>query len=188
MCFFFQNFHVHAFVHSDVWNIFQEGNIYVMKNFVTRVASRTLRPVSFNISILLTNLTTINHCPLNTPTIPRHKFEIVELDEIYNIASSYDPVEIHVYTIGEWNLQHYSIVYITHVLSILLWYDLFCIQILLELFRISNLLKSYTPVMVTQFMFAYSFTMEGLSFLLICCVNFLHFYYISIIDTCKDRP
>lgn len=78
-----EDYHVHAFVHSEIWNDLQnhvfEGNIYDFKNFVTQNATGTFRPVNTNMSIVLTNLTIVTPVLLEVGTIPGYKFDILML-------------------------------------------------------------------------------------------------------------
>lgn len=100
----FQNYHVHAFAHPNVWhnlaNMIVEGNAYDFHNFVTREPAGRLRPVSSDRSIVLTNSTTVQPVPLEVITIPRHKFELVTLTELYNLARSYPSDEAPLYAAG----------------------------------------------------------------------------------------
>lgn len=49
----------------------------------------------------------MNPVPQEVSTIPRHKFEIVELGEVCNIARSYAPDETPIYVTGDLNIQLY---------------------------------------------------------------------------------
>lgn len=81
-----------------------ERNIYDIKYFITREVTGTLRPISSNVSILLKNLAIVNHVHVDASTIPRHKFEIIELGQVFNIASSYAADEILIHAIDKSNL------------------------------------------------------------------------------------
>lgn len=100
-----QDYHVHAFVYSDDWNAFRnllfEGNVYDFTNFITREATGSLRPVSTGISIVFTSHTRAQPVPLEVTTIPRHKFEITPIGDLYDLAMSYVADDSPVYAIGD---------------------------------------------------------------------------------------
>lgn len=68
-------------------NVLFEGNAYDISHFVTRQAIGILRPVSSRIIIVLNNSTTIQPVPLEATMIPMHKFEIIELGELFNMPA-----------------------------------------------------------------------------------------------------
>lgn len=88
-----QNHHVHAFLDPDEWNIFQniihEGNMYVLQNFQVKESTGNLRPVSSNMSIVFTHMTTMTPLVDDLPAIPMHKFEFVQLQDLRNFCNSY---------------------------------------------------------------------------------------------------
>lgn len=93
-------------MHHANWNGFAnvifEGNLYEITNFVVRQATGALKPVSSTTCIVLTQ-STIAEQILNdaiTP-IPMHKFELVELEELYDIVKSYPLDEIPANAIGD---------------------------------------------------------------------------------------
>lgn len=77
-----------------------EGNIYDLQHFVTTAATGTLRPVSSNMSIIFSIFTTVQPVPLEASTIPRHKFEVVELSDLYNFPRFYAAADTPLYSIG----------------------------------------------------------------------------------------
>lgn len=99
-----QNVHVLAFAYPVVWNLIGnmllEGNAYDIQNFVVREPIGSMRPVSTDKCIVLINSTTVMPVPLEVITIPRHKFEIKSIDQIYEIASSYGDSLCPVHAIG----------------------------------------------------------------------------------------
>lgn len=82
-------------------NLIFEGNVYDLTNFVVKEQNGNLRPVSSNKLIVLSPITTVNHVPLEVTTIPRHKFEIVKLSDMYDRSSSNTSDETPMYGIGK---------------------------------------------------------------------------------------
>ena len=99
-----QDFHVHAFIISEAWDSLDisvfEGTTYIIENFITRRARGYLRPVTSNIDIILNESSRVTPVPLELGRIPRHKFEITELGDIYSIVSNLAPGEDSTYALG----------------------------------------------------------------------------------------
>uniref|UniRef100_A0A166G858 Replication protein A 70 kDa DNA-binding subunit B/D first OB fold domain-containing protein n=1 Tax=Daucus carota subsp. sativus TaxID=79200 RepID=A0A166G858_DAUCS len=89
--------HLEAFVVSEAWDVLQdmmfEGQVYDIYSFVCCDSTGKLRPVSSNISIVLTSQTVVLPAPNEVSTIPRHKFEITELSQLYSLTRSY-PLDV----------------------------------------------------------------------------------------------
>ncbi|KAL1803056.1 hypothetical protein ACET3Z_031703 [Daucus carota] len=98
-----EDFHVHAFVISEAWDSLDvsvfEGTTYIIENFITRRARGYLRPVTSNIDIILNESSSVTPVPLELGRIPRHKFEITELGDIYSIVSNLAPGEDSTYAL-----------------------------------------------------------------------------------------
>ncbi|WOG86548.1 hypothetical protein DCAR_0205760 [Daucus carota subsp. sativus] len=88
-----RDYHTEAFMEHEAWtdlrNIMFEGNIYDFDNVVCRASSGKLRLVSSSICIVLTCSTIVQTVPEEVATIPRHKFEITNLWDIYDLTISY---------------------------------------------------------------------------------------------------
>ncbi|KAL1811216.1 hypothetical protein ACET3Z_021281 [Daucus carota] len=97
------DFHIHAFVTAEACSnlsasIF-EGNMYVIQDFLTRRAIGTLRPVTSDICIILTENSKVTPIPLEIGRIPRNKFEITDIGDVYPIARNLAPNQLPVYSI-----------------------------------------------------------------------------------------
>lgn len=101
---FFQNTHVQAFVFPDIWKSFSgeifEGGLYIISNFYTRKATGTLRPTSSKIIIAFSNTTRVQKVEEDDFMIPRHKFELVDLSELFGIVSKYENPEAPEFSTG----------------------------------------------------------------------------------------
>lgn len=64
-----------------------EGNIYVMSNFYTKEATGSLKPVSSRFLINFSPSTTVQKLTEDDFMIPLHKFEFVDLGDLFSIAS-----------------------------------------------------------------------------------------------------
>ncbi|KAK1387611.1 hypothetical protein POM88_015789 [Heracleum sosnowskyi] len=64
-----------------------EGSIYVMSNFYTKEATGSLKPVSSKILINFSPSTTVQKLTEDDFMIPLHKFEFVDLGDLFSIAS-----------------------------------------------------------------------------------------------------
>ena len=60
-----------------------------MSNFFTREALGSLKPVSSKIIINFSPATSVELVPEDDFMIPFHKFEFVDLSELFSLASSY---------------------------------------------------------------------------------------------------
>lgn len=65
------------------------GKIYEIKNFEARISKLGHRPVKSDISFRFTDSTNVKICD-EDHSIPLHKFEIVKLDDLYNVAEPYE--------------------------------------------------------------------------------------------------
>ncbi|KAL1805562.1 hypothetical protein ACET3Z_028630 [Daucus carota] len=87
------NCHVHAYVYGDNWKKLSEpiveGGLYILSNFFTREALGSLKPVSSKIIINFSPATSVELVPEDDFMIPFHKFEFVDLSELFSLASSY---------------------------------------------------------------------------------------------------
>lgn len=103
---YIQNFHVHGFVYADNWRSIAdkmvEGGLYVITNFYTREAKGTLKPTSSNYLINFSNSTTVEKLLEDDFMIPYHKFEFVDLSELYKLASSYENVDSPEFSTGHY--------------------------------------------------------------------------------------
>lgn len=62
------------------------GGVYIVQNFIVRDAVGNLRPVSANLSLRFTNATTFVPCK-DDLIIPQHKFEFIDLGDLFAEAS-----------------------------------------------------------------------------------------------------
>lgn len=80
-------------MYADNWkayfNVIVEGGLYVISNFYTREATGTLKPTSSNIIINFSNSTHVHKLEEDDYMIPMHKFEFVDLSELFGIVSNY---------------------------------------------------------------------------------------------------
>ncbi|KAK1384251.1 hypothetical protein POM88_021986 [Heracleum sosnowskyi] len=86
------NSHVQACIYVDQCNSMadniDEGSIYVMSNFYTKEAIGSLKPVSLNFLINFPPSTTVQKLTEDDFMIPLHKFEFVDLGDLFSIASN----------------------------------------------------------------------------------------------------
>ncbi|XP_074356667.1 uncharacterized protein LOC141696422 [Apium graveolens] len=92
------DFHMHAFVYADNWRSvgkdIVEGDVYVIRNFYTREAKGTMKPTTSKYLINFSNSMTVQKLIGDDFMISRHKFEFVDLGELFSIASGYENIEI----------------------------------------------------------------------------------------------
>ncbi|KAK1360539.1 hypothetical protein POM88_045013 [Heracleum sosnowskyi] len=85
------NSHVQAFIYADQWNSIavniDEGSIYVISNFYTKEATGSCRPVSSKILINFSPSTTVQKLTEDDFMIPLHKFEFVDLGDLFSMAT-----------------------------------------------------------------------------------------------------
>lgn len=97
-----QNCHVQAFVYADKWKTISdkivEGGLYIITNFYTREATGTLRPTSSKVIINFSNSTTVEQVEVDDFMIPMHKFEFVDLSELFTVATANVDVENPVFS------------------------------------------------------------------------------------------
>ncbi|KAK1396308.1 hypothetical protein POM88_006171 [Heracleum sosnowskyi] len=98
------NSHVQAFIYADQWNSMagniDEGSIYVISNFYTKAATCSLKPVSSNFLINFSPSTIVQKLTKDDFMIPSHKFEFVDLGDLFGIASNYPNDEYPEYSTG----------------------------------------------------------------------------------------
>ncbi|KAK1395936.1 hypothetical protein POM88_005799 [Heracleum sosnowskyi] len=87
------NFHVHAYVYADKWQsiskIMVEGGLYEVSNFYTKDALGSFKPVSSKILINFSPSTKVEKIEEDDFMIPMHKFEFVDLSDLFGIVSAY---------------------------------------------------------------------------------------------------
>lgn len=85
---------MHAFVYAENWKTIAEqmveGGIYIISNFHTKEATGTLRPTTCKVIINFLNSTTVQKLPEGDYMIPMHKFEFIDLSDLFRVASSYE--------------------------------------------------------------------------------------------------
>ncbi|KAL1801822.1 hypothetical protein ACET3Z_030469 [Daucus carota] len=90
-----ENVHVHAFIYADNWTALskkisiEEGSLYTITNFYTKAAFGSFRPVSSKILINFSNSTIVEKVDTDDFMIPMHKFEFVDLGDLFKLAESY---------------------------------------------------------------------------------------------------
>lgn len=70
-----------------------EGGLYIFFNFYTKEAMGTLRPTSSEYIINFSNSTTVQKIDQDDFMIPNHKFEFVDLSELFALVSGYENVK-----------------------------------------------------------------------------------------------
>lgn len=101
--FILQDFHVHAYVYPDHWKIhvdkINEGVVYVISNIYAKEALGSLKPVSSKFFINFSPSTIIERVEEDT-MISNHKFEFVDLSDLFSVASAYVNTEFLDYSTG----------------------------------------------------------------------------------------
>ena len=101
-----QNNHIQAFVYADNWKSIAtqmiEGGLYIISNFYTREALGTLRPTSSKYIINFSNSTTVQTVDRDDFMIPSHKFEFVDLSELFTLTSTYENPDTPQLSTGEY--------------------------------------------------------------------------------------
>uniref|UniRef100_A0A161ZNE1 Replication protein A 70 kDa DNA-binding subunit B/D first OB fold domain-containing protein n=1 Tax=Daucus carota subsp. sativus TaxID=79200 RepID=A0A161ZNE1_DAUCS len=91
------NCHVHAYVYADNWKKLSgpivEGGLYILSNFFTREALGSLKLVSSKIIINVSLATSVELIPEDDFMILFHKFEFVDLSELFSLANVIRAVE-----------------------------------------------------------------------------------------------
>lgn len=99
-----QDCHVHAFIYANDWKThadkLREGAIYVVSNFYTKEALSNLKPVSSPIIINFSPSTHVEKVEEDDFMIPTHKFEFVDLSDLFSLASSYANAEYPEFSTG----------------------------------------------------------------------------------------
>ncbi|XP_074374189.1 uncharacterized protein LOC141714575 [Apium graveolens] len=84
--------HVFVFGNRVIWhdvsNIILEGNAYDIHNFIVIEPAGLLRLVSSDKIIIFVHDTIVHPVPFEVNTIPRHKFELKTIPEIFELAIS----------------------------------------------------------------------------------------------------
>ncbi|XP_074327620.1 replication factor A protein 1-like [Apium graveolens] len=85
--------HVHVFVYADNWKYHAhkivEGGVFVFSNFYTKEALGSLRPVSSKFRINFSPSTNVERVE-DDFMIARHKFEFVDLSNLFAVANAYE--------------------------------------------------------------------------------------------------
>lgn len=68
----------------------EEGGLYIISNFYTKEASGSLRPTRLKIVINFSNTTFVQKVEVDDFMIPKHKFEFIDLSDLFRVASSYE--------------------------------------------------------------------------------------------------
>ena len=133
---------MHAFVYVDNWRSvgkdIVEGGVYVISNFYTREAKGTMKPTSSKYLINFSNSTTVQKLIGDDFMIPIHKFEFVDLGELFNIASEYE------------NPDNYFVHSILHTLFINFKSILFLLKYFVD---IIGVMEEFEPVTLIDTMF-----------------------------------
>lgn len=99
-----QDCHVHAFIYADNWkslaDIINEGAVYVVSNFYTKIPNGSLKPVSTPILINFSPSTVVEKVEEDDFMIPTHKFEFVDLSDLFSLASANANVEYPEFSTG----------------------------------------------------------------------------------------
>lgn len=85
--------------------------MYVIENFVTRRAIGDLRPVTTDICIILNENSIVTLVTFELGRMPRHKFEITDLVDVYSFARNLAPNHLPVYAIGPLPLLWFSVTF-----------------------------------------------------------------------------
>ncbi|XP_074324284.1 uncharacterized protein LOC141661199 [Apium graveolens] len=87
------DYHVHVFVYADNWKYHAhkivEGGVFVFSNFYTKEALGSLRPVSSKFRINFSPSTNVERVE-DDFMIARHKFEFVDLSDLFVVANTYE--------------------------------------------------------------------------------------------------
>ncbi|KAK1356330.1 hypothetical protein POM88_049586 [Heracleum sosnowskyi] len=97
ICLFIHDYNVHAFIYSENWklhaNNIDEGYVYVISNFYTKEATGSLKPVSSPMLINFSPSTSVEKVEEDDFMIPYHKFEFVDLSDLFIVASNHANVD-----------------------------------------------------------------------------------------------
>lgn len=92
-----------AYVFPDHWknhaDKFVEGGVYVISNFYTKEATGSLKPVSSRFIINFSPTTTVDRVD-DDVMISYHKFEFVDLSDLYALAQANGDTEFAEFSIG----------------------------------------------------------------------------------------
>lgn len=77
-----------------------EGGLYIITNFYTREALGTLRPTLSKFFINFSNSTTVEKLEDDDFMIPFHKFEFIDLGELFKIATDNGNVDNPILSTG----------------------------------------------------------------------------------------
>lgn len=78
----------------------EEGGLYIISNFYTKEALGSLKPVSCKNLINFSPSTTVEKLEDDDFMIPAHKFEFIDLGDLYGIANSYTNTDFPDYSAG----------------------------------------------------------------------------------------
>ncbi|XP_017227814.1 uncharacterized protein LOC108192575 [Daucus carota subsp. sativus] len=96
------NCHIHAFSYAKTWKAIEEkieeGCLYVISNFYTKEALGSLKPVSSKYIINFSPSTTVDKLEEDYFMIPIHKFEFIDLGDLFGLVSSYTNTEFPDYS------------------------------------------------------------------------------------------
>ncbi|KAK1379095.1 hypothetical protein POM88_025839 [Heracleum sosnowskyi] len=89
--------HVHAFIYADNWKHhaekIEEGSVYIMSNFYTKQSNGSLKPASSSILINFSPSTSVQKVEEDDFMIPLHKFEFVDLSDLFNLETANANIE-----------------------------------------------------------------------------------------------
>lgn len=92
-------------MYADNWRAYSseivEGGLYIVSNFYTREAMGTLRPTTSKIIINFSSSTHVQKVEDDDFMIPMHKFEFVDLSELFGIVSNYENPEAPEFSTGD---------------------------------------------------------------------------------------
>lgn len=77
-----------------------EGGLYIITNFYTKEALGTLRPTSSKYIINFSNSTSVEKLDEDNLMIPMHKFEFIDLSELFNTASKNENADNPIFSTG----------------------------------------------------------------------------------------
>lgn len=84
---------MHAFVYGKNWKaigkLMEEG-LNIISNFYTNEATGILRPTTSKIIINFSNSTIVQKLPAGDFLIPNHKFEFIDLGDLFRVVNVYE--------------------------------------------------------------------------------------------------
>ena len=92
-------------MYADKWKsiseIIVEGGLYVISNFYIKEAFGSLRPIKSNIIIVFSNFTTVEKLDDDDLSIPFHKFQFVDIADLFKIATENANVDNPTFSTGK---------------------------------------------------------------------------------------